>query len=373
MADGGGETPLDVVILAGRLGLDDDGWPLGPLLDRLEERGIAPRAVCTGRADAREDPRVLEIPALGRRWLKSLAVRRVFQGRAVPRPAVLHAIHEETAETALAMAETWRIPYIQTVDDFLVAEDGLRISRRWLHALVASSEELRDVLVDELGVPADRVVAIPPGVVVEPGPPRAPGSTVPVVGVAGPPLAETGFAVFLEAARIVLAKGRDLEFLIAVQGGDSIEVRRRALALRIQERVTVADFDVVGPRLWSAVDVYCQPALEPSMGRTLTLALVQGVPSIAANVRGLHGLIQPGRSGLLVPPDDPASLADALLHLLDHPAYALELGAAARTALRARFDIDAEADKLAALYKRAAEPPAVIPIAGAGSGSPSTS
>ena len=59
MADGDGETPLDVVILAGRLGLDDDGWPLGPLLDRLEERGIAPRAGCTGRADDREDPRAL--------------------------------------------------------------------------------------------------------------------------------------------------------------------------------------------------------------------------------------------------------------------------------------------------------------------------
>ncbi|AMV38514.1 glycosyltransferase family 4 protein [Planctomyces sp. SH-PL62] len=359
MADGeDGDIPLDVVILAGRLGLDDDGWPLGPLLDRLEARGIAPRAICTSRADALDDPRVSAIPALGRRWLKGLAVRRVFQGRTVPRPAVLHAVHEETAETALAMAETWRIPYIQTVDDFLVAEDGLRISRRWLHTFVVSSEELRDVLVDELGVPADRALVIPPGVAVEPSAPRVASSKVPVAAVAGPPLAETGFDTFLEAARIVLARGRDLEFLIAVQGGDSIEVRRRATALRIHERVTVAEFDVVGPRLWSAVDVYCQPAREPSTGRTLTLALVQGVPCIASNVRGLRGLIQAGRSGLLVPPDDPASLADALLHLVDHPKAALELGAAARTDLRARFDLDAEADKLAALYRRAAEPPA---------------
>jgi len=367
------ETPLDVAILAGRLGLDDDGWPLGPLLDRLERRGIAPRAICTARDDARDDPRVLEVPALGRRWLRGLAVRRLFQGRDVPRPAVLHAIHEETAEVALAMAETWRIPYLQTVDDFLVAEDGLRISRRWLRGFVVSSEELRDVLVDELGVPADRVTVVPPGAVVEDAPPRPESSRVPVVAVAGPPLAETGFAPFLEAARIVLSRDRDVEFLIAVQGGDSIEVRRRALALGIQDRVTVADFDVVGPRLWSAIDVYCQPAREPSTGRTLTLALMQGVPCVAANVRGLRGLIQPGRNGLLVPPDDPAGLADALLHLIDRPDFARELGAAARTALRARFDLDAEADRLAALYRAAAEPPASIPIAGAGPGAASRS
>ena len=353
---GDAATNLDVVILAGRLGLDDDGWPLGPLLDRLERRGIAPRVVCTGRSDDREDPRVFVAPALGRRWMKALAVRRLSRGRAVPRPAVLHALHEESAEAALALAETWRIPYLQTVDDFLVAEDGLRVSRRWLHAFVASSEELRDVLADDLGVPPGSIVVIPPGVQVAPLPGRPGGAKVPVVGVAGPPLAETGFATFLEAARIVLARGRDVEFLIAVQGGDSIEVRRHAQALKIQERVTVADFDLVGPRLWSVLDVYCQPSLEPSTGRTLTLALVQGVPSVASNVRGLRGLIRPGRSGLLVARDDAPALADAIDRLLDDRDLARSLAEAAQADLRARFDLDSEADKLADLYRKAAAP-----------------
>ena len=372
MADGDDETPLDVVILAGRLGLDDDGWPLGPLLDRLEGRGVAPRVVCVARADSREDPRILEVPSLGRRWLKGLAVRRLFHGRSIPRPAVLHALHEETAEAALAMAETWRIPYVQTVDDFLVAEGGLRISKRWLHAFIVPNADLRDLLTGDLGVPPGRVSIIPPGVLVDPAPARAPAAKVPVVGIAGPPLAETGFANFLEAARIVLAMGRDLEFLIALQGEDSIEVRRHATALGIQERVTVADFDVVGPRLWSVLDVYCQPSREPSAGRTLTLGLLQGVPCIASDVRGLRGLVAPGRSGLLVPPEDPRALADAMVRLLDDPDFARRLGEAARADLLTRFDLDAEADKLAALYREAAEPPAT-PAVVKFPGTPSTS
>lgn len=353
----GGETPLDVLILAGKLGLDDDGWPIGPLLDRLERRGIAPRVVCSGRADALTDPRILEFPALNRRWFQSLAIRRLFHGRSVSRPAVLHALHEETASAALAMAETWRLPYVQTVDDFLTAEAGLRISRRWLHAFIVPGDELRDVLIEDLGVPQDRVSIIAPGIVVEPPPPRSRGTRVLVAGVAGPPLAETGFAAFLEAARIALNRGRDLEFLIAVQGGDSIEVRRHALALGIQERVTMTDFDVVGPRLWSVLDVYCQPSLGPSAGRTLTLALAHGVPCVAADVRGLRGLIRPGKSGLLVPPDDPPALADAILRLLDQPDFARELGEAARNDLHEKFDLDSEADGLADLYRRAAAEP----------------
>lgn len=356
MADGDeGATPLDVVILAGRLGLDDDGWPLGPLLDRLERRGVAPRVICTGRADDREDPRVVVAPALGRRWLKGLAIRRLTMGRAIPRPAVLHALHEESADAALALAETWRVPYLQTVDDFLVAEDGLRVSRRWLHTFIASSDELRDVLAGELGVPPGSIAVVPPGVVVDPLPAPPGGAAVPVVGIAGPPLSETGFAPFLEAARLVLNRGLDVEFLIAVQGGDSIEVRRHAQVLKIQERVTVADFDLVGPRLWSVLDVYCQPSLEPSAGRTLTLALMQGVPSVASNVRGLRGLIRPGRSGLLIPPDDAPALADAISRLLDDRDAARAMAAAARADLLTRFDIDAEADRLSDLYRKAAE------------------
>ncbi|WP_337173091.1 glycosyltransferase family 4 protein [Paludisphaera sp.] len=358
MADGDeASPPMDVTILAGRLGLDDDGWPLGPLLDRLERRGIAPRVVCTGRADRREDPRVTVVPALGRPWIKALAVRRLAGDGASPRPAVLHALHEETADVALALAETWRVPYLQTVDDFLVAEDGLRVSRRWLRAFVASSEELRDVLIGELGVPPNFIAVVPPGVVAEPLPRPPGGGAVPVVGIAGPPMGETGFAPFLEAAALVLGRGRDVEFLLAVQGGDSIEVRRHAQALKIQDRVTVADFDLVGPRLWSVLDAYCQPALEPSAGRTLTLALVQGVPSVATNVRGLRGLIRPGRSGLLVPPDDAPALADAIARLLDDREAARAMAESAQADLRARFDIDAEADKLAALYRKAAASP----------------
>lgn len=349
------EPDLDVLLLAGRPGLDDDGWPLAPLVDRLAARGIAPRVLRAALGPDDDDPRFVAMPALGRRWLKFLAARRLPRDAEFKRPRVLHAIHRGMASMALALAESWGVPYVLTVDDFSALEEGLRVSRRWLAALVVPGVELAEALVETLGAPAERVVVVPPGIVAESPLPRGGGGwESPVIGAAGPPLEETGFATFLEAARIILDNGRDVEFLIASRGGEATDPRRRALALGIQERVTVADLPVVGERFWSVLDLYCQPSLVPSVGRTLAPALAWGVPSVASNVQGLRGMIQEGRSGLLVPPGDPSALAAAVLHLIDNPDRALAMGTLARERTLARFDPNAEADRLAALYRACA-------------------
>jgi len=63
----------EVVFLAGRLGLDDDGWQMTMLMDRLQRRGVLARVICLSRGSSPgSNPRVLEFPALGHRWLKKL-------------------------------------------------------------------------------------------------------------------------------------------------------------------------------------------------------------------------------------------------------------------------------------------------------------
>ena len=37
---------------------------------------------------------------------------------AIDHPCVLHVLHETMADRVLALAESWRLPYVQTVDDF---------------------------------------------------------------------------------------------------------------------------------------------------------------------------------------------------------------------------------------------------------------
>ena len=157
--------------------------------------------------------------------------------------------------------------------------------------------------------------------------------------------------VFLDVARQVLDAGYDAEFVIAGQEIKHPELRRRAGQLRIDERVTVADFPSLGADFWTVLDIYCQPAMVASGGGTLLQAMAHAIPSIATRVPGLHGLIEPGASGLIVPPDDPEALEAAIMELLDHPEEARRLGQNARERVRTEFAPDAEADRLVALYR----------------------
>ncbi len=347
------EGALKLLILTGRPRSDDASWPHPALLDRLERRGLRLQVLCPFRGPGLgSDPRVFESPHLGNRWLRAIAVRRLWSEGQLERPDLIHVAHDEMVDVALALSETGEAPYVQTVSGFRSIELGLRLSRRWCRRLVAASLDLARELVEELGVPSERVVVIPPGI-----PPadnsarKAGGWNVPVIGAGGPHEEASGLSVFLKAARFVVAAGHDVEFVIASHPSQQAALRQSAQRLQIADRVTMADYPGAGPELWSALDLYCQPAVKPSSGRTLIQALARALPCIATDVKGLRDLIDSGENGLLVAPGEPTALQQAIIALLDQPELARRYGQNALERARTRFDLDVEADRLADLYQ----------------------
>jgi glycosyltransferase involved in cell wall biosynthesis len=139
--------------------------------------------------------------------------------------------------------------------------------------------------------------------------------------------------------------------VIAGQGTTHVDLRRRAQALGIVERVTVAEFPAVGTDYWAVLDIYCQPSIAANSGVTLLQAMAHAVPCVATDAPGLRGLIEPGSTGLIIPPDDPRALEAAIIELLDRPDQARRLGHNARLRVQDCFDPDAEADRLVTLYR----------------------
>ncbi|MGD9754218.1 MAG: glycosyltransferase [Acidimicrobiia bacterium] len=74
------------------------------------------------------------------------------------------------------------------------------------------------------------------------------------------------------------------------------------------------------------------------MPTVLVEAMGRGVPVISTDVAGIAELVQHGRTGLLVPPDDPEALAAAIDKLAHDPALAADLGAAGRELVVHEFD-----------------------------------
>jgi glycosyltransferase involved in cell wall biosynthesis len=343
------------LILAGRLNWHDGGWPLTPLLDRLERRGCHVQVLCLSRGNELvDDPRAVAMPTIGNRWLRTFRIRGLWSHGPLVRPDLLHVLHDEMGDVALALSETGSLPYVQTVSRFGTVGRGLKLSRRWCRRLVATSLDLAQELIEELGVPPDRLVVIPPGMA--PSPPifpRTADGKVPVIGTGGPLEEASGMTIFLQAAHLVVDAGHDVEFVIASQGSQQIALRHRAQRLQIADRVTVADYPNVGAGFWSVLDIYCQPAVVASTGRTLIQAFGHAVPCIATNVKGLRALVNPDENGMIVPPGDPAALEQAMIALLDDPEKARRLGSHALDRARALFDPDVEADRLIDLYRQA--------------------
>ncbi len=82
-------------------------------------------------------------------------------------------------------------------------------------------------------------------------------------------------------------------------------------------------------------DVLIFPTLRyEGLGTTNLEAMSQGLVVIASNIGGPRDLIEDGRNGLLVPPGDPAALAEAITRVARNPALAVELGRAALRTIR---------------------------------------
>jgi len=87
-----------------------------------------------------------------------------------------------------------------------------------------------------------------------------------------------------------------------------------------------------------------------SFGMVLTRAFACATPVVASDISGYRGVMEP-EAGLLVPPGEPAALADAIAALLANEPRREELGRAARTIAQERYSWDRIARQLAEIYE----------------------
>jgi phosphatidylinositol alpha-mannosyltransferase len=105
------------------------------------------------------------------------------------------------------------------------------------------------------------------------------------------------------------------------------------------------------PRYYAEADLYLCPSTKASFGITLLEAMACGTPMIVSDITGFRELIDGGREAVLVSPDDPAALAQAVVDLIGDPQRRVAMGAAG-LAKAARFAWPRVADQVLAVYER---------------------
>lgn len=154
---------------------------------------------------------------------------------------------------------------------------------------------------------------------------------------------DKGVDVLLEAIALVRAvvPGVRVEVYGGAQPGwDHHEAALRAQrhALGLDRVVELVGFIRDPQARWRRAAAYVQPSRTEARPLAILEAMVLGLPVVATDVGGLGELVDHERTGLLVPPEDPRALADALVRVLTDRALAERLADAAR-AVRAEVDV----------------------------------
>jgi len=137
-------------------------------------------------------------------------------------------------------------------------------------------------------------------------------------------------------------------------GADPLAVRLLFARLRVSdEGIDVLGFlsqDDFTAELLAAKALVAPSLGGESFGMVLTRAFACATPVIASDISGYRGVMEP-EAGLLVPPGDPAALAEAVAGLLADEPRREELGRAARRIAQERYSWDRIAGRLAEIYE----------------------
>jgi glycosyltransferase involved in cell wall biosynthesis len=181
-----------------------------------------------------------------------------------------------------------------------------------------------------------------------------------ILGV-GRLVAKKGFDTLVDACAVLRDRGVAFDALIVGQDdkdGDAIRRRIQELDVPVQLPGAVDPEALLEEyRRAGALCMPCRllPTDRDGIPNVLVEAMAAGAPVVATAVSGIPELVEHEVNGLLIPPDDPEALADALLRLHDDPELTRRLTHNGRETIKERFDGERLARALAALFTEAVE------------------
>ncbi|MBF0327751.1 MAG: glycosyltransferase family 4 protein [Nitrospirae bacterium] len=252
------------------------------------------------------------------------------------------------AESAEVLVSTVHSSYGDTDKGLkkLVYELVLRINKAIGCKFIAVSESVNEYL-QKLGVPSEIISLVHNSIAIPEAPSQRQyegirraagwGKDDFVFAVVGRLELVKGHIYLLEAISKAIKQNPAIRCLIVGTGRLQAELEAKVKEYNIGNHVLFAGFRDDVKELLISCDAFCMPSLSEGMPYALLEACVSALPILATNVGGIVKLIEHGKTGLLVPPQDSGALADSLVQLAGNPEYASRLGVAAFEMVRERL------------------------------------
>jgi glycosyltransferase involved in cell wall biosynthesis len=317
------------------------GQPDGRLLERAREAGLETAAV---PMPAPYDPRALA------RLVRLIRRERV---------SLVHTHSSVDAWLGGMAARLCRVPVVRTRHVSIAIRRGSNPVYRWLADRVITSGEAIRRMVMEVGVPPERIVAIPAGVNLESFPfgQRAPetarelGLGSPVIGSVAMFRGSKGHPQLLEAFARVREKHRKASLLLVGDGIRRAWVEQLAREAKLSDAVVFTGFRPDVPALLGTMDCFVLASTRTEgVPQALLQAFATGVPVVGSRIGGIPEVVTDGETGLLIESESVPALAAAIERVLDDPTAAARRARAARALVEARFSHVSAIGRLLHLY-----------------------
>ncbi len=173
-----------------------------------------------------------------------------------------------------------------------------------------------------------------------------------LIGFLGRLTPEKDPVMFLRAVGKVRSTYPNIVALIVGDGPLRPILQAEARALGLGEACRFLGFRQDVPEVLAALDLFVLSSISEGLPFALLEAMAAGKPVVATAVNGVTEVVRPEEGeGLLVPPRDPAKMADAILRLLSDPAQTSEMGRRARRRVEETFTVERMVSAWTDLYQ----------------------
>jgi glycosyltransferase involved in cell wall biosynthesis len=231
-----------------------------------------------------------------------------------------------------------------------------RLVMRRADLVLCVSRQIADHLAAKSPVSSPKLEVLYLGVDDPPAPERDRAAIRSALGLSGESLIVTAsrlapqkrLSVMLRAFRAL----PDAHLAVLGQGPDMSALRSQASTLGIEERIHWLGFRQDAIDFIRAADVFCLSSVWEGVPLAAQEAILTGTPIVATAVGGMPELVEDGRSGRLVPPDDADALRAALDQVLTDPDIARSFSREAALTFRERFSRERMLRRLEEIYGR---------------------
>lgn len=285
--------------------------------------------------------------ALDLNWARSFS--RLIRQEEI---AVIHA-HEFTANTyGSVMGRILGVPVVATVHGKNYYGDQLkrRMAYRYVSRsgkMIAVSENLKQFIVENVGIAPGRLQVIYNGVDVNYVPPADHVEAVRreldlahwdhVIGTVGSLYPVKGHIYLIRALPAILKDFPNTLLLFAGRGDLEHELKAEVERLKLESHVRFLGMRNDVPVILSMMEVFILSSLSEGLSMALLEAMAAALPVVATRVGGNPELVVEGDTGLLILQEDPQAIADAVGKMLRDRNKAVEMGRRGRRQVEGRF------------------------------------